>query len=216
MLKKEDIEEYLKRRAEGRTTPASFISGLRNTQPQHPVGEWDDGVYRWEEDGFELTGELLPSGELEDSSWLGELWERERDVPSKYRGQVRAMERGRWFYVPATPYEELVKYLRANGYSSGNADYLACQDIQRDYKRLRELYDGHWSLCDARVRVSLDGHVLGMAYLGAVESDADEDYAVSVFHDIAPEALDEAKEAAKALAKRLQKIPAVQEETKPK
>jgi hypothetical protein len=85
-----------------------------------------------------------------DTSYLGTFTDEQPDSDDLQRGSAferRQASSGEYHYfVPAISVEEHRQALHDQGYSKGKAETMARQYCRRDWDRMEQLAEGHWSV----------------------------------------------------------------------
>ena len=103
----------------------------------------------------------------------------------------------RWF-IPCNSYREHYEGLRQLNFGRHEAHRLARSYVLQDYQRAREMGEC-WVPLVVSVKVRRAGVELACASCGGIESDCGEDYRTEMAHDLAAEALHEARKNAREL-----------------
>ena len=157
-------------------------------------------TYTWEEDGFKLVASIKADDHC-DSDYLGVYQENSAHAtypPSRLKGDAIGMDYyeydGEWipryWYVPEyNPLDEIKSYKTHLG--KQRARLSAMNALRWNFRRLRGFGDD-WYNVGVVVKAFKNGVELGDASLWGLESDAGP-YLVEVAHDVAYEAIQEAK-----------------------
>ncbi len=154
--------------------------------------------------GFQMRARVLEDNDA-DVSYLGEI-KRGTVRPGRgYQLEPEHTRRGweRQYYEPCNGMPAgIVEYHRKAGMARGPAWERAEAQVRGDLKRLQAFYRGDWWMVGVEVTASLAGVALGTAALFGIECDV-KSYQLDVLCELEAEAIGEAQEKLKALARHI-------------